>query len=77
MPILRGRSVVTPAFVDASHRENKVTRRSHSGYVLFINRAPVKWMSKSQQTVETSAFLSEFIALKHYIEDVKHLRFNL
>ena len=38
MPIPRGRSVVTSASVDASHGAKKVTRRSHSGYVLFINR---------------------------------------
>ena len=30
-----------------------------------------------QQAVETSAFLSEFIALKQCIEDVEHLRFKL
>ena len=52
MPRPRVRSVVTSAFVDASHRANRVTRRSHSGYVLFINRAPVKWMSKRQQKIE-------------------------
>ena len=64
MPRPRGRSVVASAFVDASHGANKVTRRSHSGYVLFINRAPVKWTSKRQQTVETSEFTSEFISPK-------------
>ena len=36
-PRLRGRSVVTSAFVDASHGANKVTRISKSGYFLFIN----------------------------------------
>ena len=77
MPRPRGRSVVTSAFVDASHGAKKVTRRSHSGYVLFVNRAPVKWTSKRKQTVETSAFSSEFIALKQCIEDVEHLRFKL
>ena len=77
MPRPRGRSLVTSAFVDASHRANKVTRRSHSCYVLFVNRAPFKWMSKSQQTVETSSFSLEFIAFKHCIEDVEHLIFKL
>ena len=52
MPIPRGISVVNSEFVDASHGANKVTRISHSGYVLSINKAPVKWMSKRQQTVE-------------------------
>ena len=58
-------------------RANKVTRRSHSGHILFVNRAPVKWVSRRQQTVETSAFSSEFIALNQCIEDVEHLRFKL
>ena len=61
MPRPRGRSVLTSEFVDTSHGANKVTRRSHSCYVLFINRAPVTWISKRQQTVETSTFSSEFI----------------
>ena len=77
MPRPRGESVITSAFVDSSHGANKVTRRSHSGHILFVNRAPVKWFSKRQQTVETSAFSSEFIALKHCIEDIEHLRFKL
>ena len=77
MPRPSRRSVVTSSFVDASHGVNKVTRRPHSGYVLFINRAPVKWTRKRQQTVETSAFLSEFIALKQCIGDVENLRFKL
>ena len=54
-----------------------MTSKSHSGYVLFVNRAPFKWMSKRQKTVETSAFSSEFIALKQCIEDVDHLIFKL
>ena len=77
MPPPRGRPVVTSGFVDASHGANKKTRRSHTGYILFVNRAPVKWISRRQQTVETSAFSSEFIAMKQCIEDVEHLRFKL
>ena len=52
------------AFVDASHAANRVTRRSHTGYIIFINRAPILWFSKRQSTVETSTFTSEFIAMK-------------
>jgi hypothetical protein len=65
------------AFVDASHAANKKTRRSHTGYVIFLNRAPIVWYSKRQQTVETSTFSSEFIALKACLEAVEHLRFKL
>jgi hypothetical protein len=78
MPLPRGRSVTTTAFVDASHAANTVTRRSHStGCVIFINRAPVLWYSKRQNTVETSTFSSEFIALKVCLEAIEHLRFKL
>ena len=42
-----------------------------------MNSDLVKWLSRRQQTVETSAFSSEFIALKQCIEDVEHLRFKL
>ena len=77
MPTPRGRDVVTTAFVDASHASNKMTRRSHTGFVVFINRAPILWYSKRQQTVETSTFSAEFIALKACLEAIEHLRFKL
>ena len=57
MPLPRGKSVVTTAYVDASHAANKVTRRSQTGYIIFLNRAPILWYSKRQNTVETSTFL--------------------
>ena len=41
MPRPRGVSVITTAYVDASHGANKVTRLSQSGYILFVNRAPI------------------------------------
>ncbi len=77
MPQPRGRSVVTTAFVDASHAANKVTRRSHTGFVVFINRAPILWYSKRQQTVETSTYSAKFIALKACLESIEHLRLKL
>ena len=77
MPVPRGRNVTTTAYVDASHGANKVTRRSHTGYILFLNRAPILWYSKKQQTVETSAFSAEFIAMKTCLEAIEHLRFKL
>jgi len=77
MPKPRGRGVETLAYVDASHAANKKTRRSHTGYVIFVNSAPVLWHSKKQNTVEASTFGSEFIALKACIEAITHLRYKL
>jgi hypothetical protein len=64
MPHPRGRPVTTTMFVDASHAANKKTRRFHSGFLLFVNRAPIFWFRKIQQTVESSTFSSEFIVLR-------------
>ena len=72
-----GRAITITAFVDASHAANKVNRRSHTGYIIFINRAPIIWFSKRQNTVETSTFSSEFIAMKTCVEHISALRYKL
>jgi hypothetical protein len=43
MPKARGLGVsITILFVDASHGANmKKTRRSHTGYIIFVNHAPI------------------------------------
>ena len=76
-PKPRGRFVSTTAFVDASFGQNKKNRKSHTGFVIFVNRAPVLWYSKQQKTVETSAFSAEHIALKVCVEAIEGLRFKL
>ena len=48
MPAEKGRELTMTAFVDASHAANKMTQRSHSGYVILLNRAPIVWYSKRQ-----------------------------
>ena len=59
MPLPRGRTVVTTAHVDESFDSNKITRRSHAGFLIFVNCAPIKWYSKKQPTIESSAFSAE------------------
>ncbi len=76
-PEPRGNFVSTHCFVDADHAGNRVTRRSQSGILLFINRAPVIWYSKRQNTVETSTFGSEFVAMRIAVELVESLRYKL
>mmetsp|Transcript_4867 Transcript_4867/g.7511 ORF Transcript_4867/g.7511 Transcript_4867/m.7511 type:complete len:173 (+) Transcript_4867:412-930(+) len=61
----------------ASHGSDKVTRRSQSGILIFINKAPILFYSKRQNSVETSTFGSEFTAMKQAIEMLKALRYKL
>jgi hypothetical protein len=77
MPQPRGRPVVTTKFVDAFHAANKKARRSHTGFLLFLNRSPILWYSKTQQMVESSTFSSEFIALRTGTQASHYLRFKL
>jgi hypothetical protein len=51
-PPPRGASVQMNVFADADHAGNRVTRRSQTGILIFLNCAPIIWYSKSQNTVE-------------------------
>jgi hypothetical protein len=76
-PPPRGNVVSTHCFVDADHAGNLVTRRSQTGILLFVNRAPIIWYSKRQNTVETSTFGSEFVAMRIAVELIESLRYKL
>ena len=77
MPEPRGRPVRMSCFVDASHAGDLLTRRSHTGFIIFLNNAPIDWYSKRQNTVESSTFGSELVAMRTAIERVKALRIKL
>lgn len=51
-----GRAVQISVYVDANHAGDKITRRSRTGILLYLNKAPILWYSKRQNTVETSSF---------------------
>jgi hypothetical protein len=76
-PELRGKSVTMSCYVDADHAGCRATRRSHSGILIFLNRAPILWYSKRQNTVETSTFGSEYVAAKTAVEMIEGLRYKL
>ena len=48
------KAVVMSCFTDADLAGCLETRRSHSGIIIFCNRAPILWFSKRQTTGETS-----------------------
>ena len=77
MPEPRGNRAIVSAFVDASHGNNKKDRRSQTGILIFLNRAPIIWYSKRQPSVETSTFGAEFCAMKTNVELVEALRYKL
>ena len=76
-PFPRGNPVDVMCYVDADHAGCQVTRRSHTGILLFVQNSPVTWYSKRQNTVEASTFGSEFVAMKTAIEQIESLRYKL
>jgi hypothetical protein len=62
---------------DADHAVCRVTRRNHTGVLIIVNRTPILWYSKRQNTVEALTFGSEFIAAKFAVEMIEGLRYKL
>ena len=55
-PDPRGKSVDLRMWLDSDHAGDKMTRRSCTGYVRFLNTALTNWLSKKQATIEGSVF---------------------
>jgi hypothetical protein len=77
MPEPLGNPVEVSAYVDANHAGNLLNRRSHTGILIYVNNAPIIWYSKRQNTVESSSFGSEFVALRVATEMIESLRYKL
>jgi len=77
MPEALGKSVKVSCFVDANHAGNVVTRRSHTGVLIFVQNTPITWFSKKQNTVESSTFGSEIVALRQARDLIVALRYKL
>ena len=64
-------------FVDSDHAGDKVSCRSRSGFLIYVNTALVQWFSKKQSTVGTSAFGTEFVAMNQDVDTLRGLRYKL
>jgi hypothetical protein len=56
IPVSRRKEVDLRLFVDSDHAGEKFTRRSRTGFVIYLNMAPIVWFSKHHPTVESSVF---------------------
>ena len=76
-PKPRGYGFIMRAFVDSDHAGDSTTRRSRTGFIIYLNSAPIYYLSKKQTSIETSSFGSEFIAMKTGCEYIRGLRYKL
>jgi hypothetical protein len=77
MPKPLGHQVNMTVFVDAYHAGNVVTRRLHTRILLYLQNTQIMWQSGCQNTVETSTFGSEFVALRTARDMIVSMQYKL
>ncbi len=77
MPKPRGQGFTMRVYVDSDHAGDCLTRRSRTGFIVFLNSAPIYWHSRRQNSLETSTFGAEFMAMKQATEYARGLRYKL
>jgi hypothetical protein len=75
-PVSHGKEVDLRLFVDADHAGEQFTRRSRTGFIIYLNMAPIVWFSKRQPTVDSSVFGADFVAMKNGIETCRGLHYK-
>ena len=76
MPEPRGHGFVIQAKVDADHASDTMTHQSRTGFLVYLNCVLVYWWSKKQNSVESSSFGSESIAMKQCCEYLRSLPYK-
>ena len=76
-PEPRGMGFKMTVYVDSDHAGDTITRRSRTGFLVYLNSSLTYWMSKKQGSIETSSFGSEFVAMKTATGYVRGLRYKL
>ena len=76
-PAERGELCTLTCYVDADYARDKDTRRSVTGILILMNNTPISWVSKCQETVESSTYGSELVASRIAAEMLISLRYFL
>ena len=77
VPMPRGKNFKIKSYVDSDHAGDSITQRSKTGFIVYVNSAPIYWMSKKQGSISTSTFASEYDAMKNCCEYIRGLRYKL
>ena len=76
-PKPRDKKVDLRIFSYSCHSGDKITRQSRTGYIIFLNNAPIAWLSKKKATIENSVFGADFFAMNIVMETLLGLQYKL
>lgn len=62
------------AYVDADHAQDKIGRKSTTGFFILLANGPIFWRSRLQRTVTLSTNEAEYVALCEVTREVVYLR---
>lgn len=66
--------LVVTAFSDANWAENRIDRKSNSGYICMIGKGTISWCCRKQSCVSLSSTEAEYMALAETCQEVIWLR---
>jgi hypothetical protein len=76
-PTPLGKDIDLRLYVDYDHAVEKFIQRSLTGFVIYLNMAPIVWFFKHQPRLESSVFGAEFVAMKNGIETIHGICYKL
>ena len=71
----RGCEIELQVFVNSDHAGDRMT--SQTDILVFLSHAPIVWISKRKNSVQTSTFGAKFSAMSTAVETVQSVRFKL
>ena len=73
VPTLHSRIWQLEAFSDSDFANDKETRISVYGYVIYFCGVPVAWKSKSMRSVVLSTTEAEYVAISELVKEIKFI----
>jgi hypothetical protein len=72
-PNMKGPNIIT-AMSDSSYADDKESRFSTTGYIIFLRGAPISWKSKGQRTVAQSSTEAEYLAMSETVQEMVYIK---
>ena len=56
---------------------NVIMGRSHTGTIHLLNKTPIEWFFKSQASIETAIYRSEYVAARICVDNIVYLQHTI